>query len=89
MDRPNVTQCATYAGTMSGVDYDEDLFDDKDFANSESDEDKNEDDAAKEYDEMDVNEIADITNEPHQFNVPNQNNQIRNDAPPIFQNEEE
>jgi hypothetical protein len=38
-------------------------------------------------DKMDVNELADITNEPHRFNVPNPNNQ--NNEPPIFQNEEE
>jgi hypothetical protein len=78
---------------IAGVDYDEDLFDDEDFdTNSESDDEENEDDDDfDQYDEMDVNELADITNEPHQFNVPNPQNQIQNqeNEPPIFQNEEE
>jgi hypothetical protein len=74
---------------IAGVDYDEDLFHDKDYKmNSESDKNE-EDDEAEEYDKMDLNEIADITDEPHQFILPNQNNQIQNDVPPIFHNEEE
>jgi hypothetical protein len=73
---------------IAGVDYDEELFDDKDFeTNSESNEEENEDDEADEYAKMDVNEIASITHEPHCFNVPNPNNQ--NDETPIFQQEEE
>ena len=70
------------------MDYDEELFDDENFeTNYESDDYEYDDDDSNQYDEMDVNELADITNEPHQFNVPNANNQ--NNEPAIFQNEEE
>jgi hypothetical protein len=45
----------------------------------------------EEYDEMDENELADIMDTAHDFNVPNEAN--RNDdkanAPPVFENEEE
>jgi hypothetical protein len=46
------------------VDYDEELFDDEDFeTNYESDDEEDEDDKSNQYDDMDVNELADITNE--------------------------
>jgi hypothetical protein len=72
---------------IAGVDYDEEQFDDETFeTNSESD-DEDDDDDTSQYDEMDVNELADITNEPHRYNVPNPNNPTT--TQPIFQNEEE
>jgi hypothetical protein len=50
---------------------------------------ENEDDDYDQYDKMDVNKLADITNKPHQFNVPNPNPNNQINEPPIFQNEEE
>jgi hypothetical protein len=69
---------------IAGVDYDEELFDDEDFETNSNSEEENEDDDYDQYDEMDINELADITNEPTRVNVPNQNNEQ-----PNFQNEEE
>jgi hypothetical protein len=52
---------------IAGVDHDEDLFDDDDH-NEEEDGDDNEDE--ENYDEMDENDLADILQQPNEFQVP-------------------
>jgi hypothetical protein len=57
---------------IAGVDYDEDLFDDDDH-NEEEDGDDNEDNEDEEnYDEMDENDLADIIQQPNEFQVPHE-----------------
>jgi hypothetical protein len=90
--RSRTNQILFDAAWIAGVDYEEELFDDEDFeTNKDEDEDEEEEDDYDQYDKMNVNELADITDEPHrmkvQFNVPNPTNETN--EPPIFQNEEE
>jgi hypothetical protein len=70
---------------IAGVDYDDALFDDEDY----DDEDVEDEyyDMVEEYDEMDENELADLGEEAHGFNVPNERN--RTEQQPVFNNEEE
>jgi hypothetical protein len=57
---------------IAGVDYDEDLFDDDDH-NEEEDGDDNEDNEDEEnYDKMDENDLADILQQPNEFQVPHE-----------------
>ncbi len=76
---------------IAGVDYNEELFDDEDYDfDKESESDDEEDEEEDEYDEMDENELADITTEPHRFNVPHEQNQNQLEVEQhVFQNEEE
>jgi cobalamin biosynthesis protein CobT len=57
---------------IAGVDYDEDLFDDEDH-NEEDDGDENEDEENEaNYDKMDENDLADILQQPNEFQVPHE-----------------
>jgi hypothetical protein len=79
---------------IAGVDYDDDLFNDQDYDDQAEDEEEDDEesyDMLEEYDEMDENELADIMETAHDFNVPNEANRNGDDAnaPPVFENEEE
>jgi Ran GTPase-activating protein (RanGAP) involved in mRNA processing and transport len=64
---------------IAGVDYDEDLFDDDDH-NEEEDGDDNEDNEDEEnYDEMDENDLADILQQPNEFQVPHETEEPKNE----------
>jgi hypothetical protein len=72
---------------IAGVDYDEELFDDGDHQPKEDDENEDEDksyEMVEEWDGMDANELAEIMDEPHGFNVPDETN--RNEQPVVEQN---
>jgi hypothetical protein len=57
---------------IAGVDYDEDLFDNNDH-NEEEDGDDNEDEENEaNYDEIDENDLADILQQPNEFQVPHE-----------------
>jgi hypothetical protein len=72
---------------IAGVDYDDELFNNKD-SDDEDDKDEEESyDMVEEYDEMDKNELADLVEEAHGFNVPNGGN--RTEQQPVFNNEKE
>jgi hypothetical protein len=75
---------------IAGVDYDDELFDDEDYDEEDEDNDEEEEesyDMVAEYDEMDENELADLGEEAHGFNVPNEGN--RAEQQPVLNNEEE
>jgi hypothetical protein len=70
---------------IAGVDYDEDLFDD-DNHNEEEDGDDNEDNEDEEnYDEMDENNLADILQQPNEFQVPHETEEPENEHEIVFE----
>ena len=54
---------------IAGVDYDEEEFEDEEYDEEEESDDNADDD---EYDEMDENELADIIQEPNEFQIPHE-----------------
>jgi hypothetical protein len=56
------------------VDYDAELLEDDDHQQPTENEDEDSDGILEEYDGMDENEMADIMDAPHGFNVPNEAN---------------
>jgi hypothetical protein len=55
---------------IAGVDYDEEQFDDEEY--DEDEDNVEDDDDYDDYDEMDENELADILQEPNEFQVPHE-----------------
>jgi hypothetical protein len=76
---------------IAGVDYDDELFNDQDYDQEEDKDEEESNGMLKEYDKMDENELADIMDTAHDFNVPNEANCHDNNAnaTPVFENEEE
>jgi hypothetical protein len=75
------------AWMIAGVDYDEELFNDEDYNNEDDKEEDESYDMVEEYDEMDKNELANLGEEAHGFNVPNEGNCT--EQQPVFNNKEE
>jgi hypothetical protein len=72
---------------IAGVDYDVELFDDDDHQQPTENEEEDSDDILEEYDRMDENELADIMDAPHGFNVPDEAN--RNEETIVDQDNDE
>jgi hypothetical protein len=74
---------------IAGVDYDEELFDDADYEEEDEDvdEDHDDQDEINEQDEMDENELADILQEPNNFQVPHETVEPEQEQHEIVQDE--
>jgi hypothetical protein len=78
---------------IAEVDYDEDLFDDDDHNEEEEEEEEEEDgddnedneEDEEDYDEMDENNLAEILQEPNEFQVPHETEEPENEHEIVFE----